>query len=200
MATFRSFTEFDNEWFNHSLLCRAIIDVGGQVLRDVLAREIPPKDIYQKLKMKNFKMTPANRKILMSASTLHSYQEFDITLLYSIIRSLCPLLVPTAGWGSAKVTSTSETNVGDDIERINIMRNQIVAHPSSTRVSDSDFKKYWHVLRDVMVRMDRWFDGQSNYNEMLNSIESYRYMAEAHEREKIESEKEKQGVHGKYQN
>ena len=55
------------------------------------------------------------------------YGGFDATLFYSLIRNLmCPsVAVPSNGWGK-QPTSMSQTTIGDDVERMRELRNNVM--------------------------------------------------------------------------
>lgn len=47
----------------------------------------------------------------------------------------------------------TETTVGDDIERIRLIRNKLFGHISRPAISENDFKKDWCIISDICSRM-----------------------------------------------
>ncbi|VDH98267.1 Hypothetical predicted protein [Mytilus galloprovincialis] len=76
---------------------------------------------------------------------------FDITLLYKLIRNtIKPLSPPTRGWSSQPLPG--DLTEEDDLERIRFNRN-ILAHNTELKLTDSDFNKFWTDLSKAIVRL-----------------------------------------------
>lgn len=98
------------------------------------------------------------------------YNEFDVTLLYKLIRNLCPTLAPTKGWG--KDPADSDTQIGDDIERLRVFRNNNI-HEVSSKISDNDFEIIWKKLKFVLQRIRNHMASKgykANYEENITKI------------------------------
>lgn len=106
---------------------------------------------------------------------LPDYSKFDVTLLYTLIRNLCPSLKPTQGWGSEP--NNTDKKIGDDIERLRLFRNNFYAHADSTEISDSDFNNLWKNLQSVIQRIEIYTKTWSttNYEQELSRIKSCRF-------------------------
>lgn len=48
----------------------------------------------------------------------------------------------------------TETTVGDDIERIRIIRNNLFGHISTPAVPENEFEEHWSTISDICTRMD----------------------------------------------
>uniref|UniRef100_K1QMU3 Uncharacterized protein n=1 Tax=Magallana gigas TaxID=29159 RepID=K1QMU3_MAGGI len=106
----------------------------------------------------------------LSPPAIPDYSNFDVTLLYKLIRNLCPSLEPTQGWG--KDPADTDIQIGDDIERLRIFRNNIVRH-SSSEISDSDFEICLKELRSVLQRIQNHMTSKGynvNYEEKMTNI------------------------------
>ena len=141
-------------------MCRAVVDLGGNILRDCLYYHIKPSVVLQDvLASRYFKKHPLNphqMAILGNASAKGDYSECDITLLYSLLRNLtpsCSVLRPTTGWGKVPVAA-GDLTLGDDIERIREIRNEIYGHVASTELSDALYNDKMKELQDICTRMD----------------------------------------------
>lgn len=90
-------------------------------------------------------------KCYLKPPAVPDYSKFDVTLLYTLIRNLCPLLRPTQGWGNEP--QPKDTQLGDDIERLRLFRNNYYAHAVSKAISDIKFKILWQNLKTVINRI-----------------------------------------------
>lgn len=105
-------------------------------------------------------------------------------LLYTLIRNLCPSLTPTQGWGNEPMDT--DTEIGDDIERLRLFRNSY-AHGEFTEISDNEFRTLWIDIKDVSERIqtftEKW--SQYNYKEELLKIESKKFGYDDRDRYKL---------------
>ena len=141
-------------------ICRAVEDLGGDILRDCLYFHIkPPVVLHYVNESSYFKNHPLNQQqmtILGTASITGDYSGCDITLMYTLLQNLAPtssLLHPTAGWGKVPVAAEYIT-LGDDIERIRDIRNEIYDHVVSTDLSDAIYNSKMKELQNICIRMD----------------------------------------------
>ena len=146
-------------------MCRAVVDLGGDILRDCLYYQIKPAMVLNYvLASRYFKKHPLNTNqmaVLGNASARGDYSECDITLLYSLLRNLTPTssaLCPTAGWGKVPV-AVGDLTLGDDIERIREIRNEIYGHVATTELSDALYNDKLKELQDICSRMDKGHAG-----------------------------------------
>ena len=153
-------TAKENE--NYARLSRAIVDLMTFMLREILTLYILPTDIegnalpFGSTKLKNLRTEQWD--LIHKAST-NGYVDFDITLLYALLRNLCTSVQkPSTKWGRNDLPKSNELTLGDDIERIRIVKNCLKSHTPTTELNDSEFEDYWKILRDVCVRMDLLFN------------------------------------------
>nr|XP_022316097.1 tripartite motif-containing protein 2-like [Crassostrea virginica] len=156
MATSVSSTGSDEDRTRFFRLSLVIIDELTQILRDLLQNEVPPTQILKKV-MKVKHLTKTLRKdqiaIITNANT-NGYQEFDIPLLYSLLRNVCQNITPPSqGWGVSSMPSSNEVTVGDDIERIRLIRNKLFGHISEAAISETEFKEHWLIISDICMRL-----------------------------------------------
>ncbi|XP_062602236.1 probable serine/threonine-protein kinase pats1 [Saccostrea cucullata] len=147
-------------------------DVLNQAYRDILESEVPPSDIENKVnslsskERKNLKLNPDQEDLLKKAkNTL--YKEFDISFTYKIIRNICLTIPkPTKGkWGEEP--TAAEVTVGDDIERIRLIRNRLAAHVSSASTPQKEFNDTWLMMSDICQRLEA-FTGKIYLAELNN--------------------------------
>lgn len=83
---------------------------------------------------------------------------------------MCPTLAPTKGWG--KDPADSDTQIGDDIERLRVFRNNNI-HEVSSKISDNDFEIIWKKLKFVLQRIRNHMASKgykANYEENITKI------------------------------
>ena len=80
-----------------------------------------------------------------------SSEKFDITLLMVLLRNICGLTPPAAGWDA--LPSPTDVNCEDDLARIKYYRNTVYGHAAQASVDDANFNDYWMKIRDTLVRL-----------------------------------------------
>ena len=147
---------------NYARLCRLLVDVGSQVLRETFDIIYPPKDlpkvlsnpavhsILQPLRLKKV-LSQLQWSKLYPSRSLVSSKDFDITLLISLLRNICGLTPPATGWDHLPL-ATDVTREAD-IARVKYYRNEIYGHTSQASVDDATFGTCWKDIRDALVRL-----------------------------------------------
>ena len=85
---------------NFSRLARLLLDVGTEVLRDVLWKEIPKNQLENKVQQNagTLKFLKKQRPDLFQKKPLDP-TEFDISLLVALLTNICPnIKAPSTGW------------------------------------------------------------------------------------------------------
>ncbi|XP_062593388.1 uncharacterized protein LOC134254867 [Saccostrea cucullata] len=147
-------------------------DVLNQAYRDVLEWEIHPSLVYNKVKTSSiYKTLRSDQEDLLTKATSSGYKNFDISLIYMLIRNICSMIPkPTKGkWGGKNMPAAGEMRLGDDVERIRIIRNSLTAHVSSASTSQTEFDDTWLMMTHICQRLEK-FTGKK-YLDDLNSIQ-----------------------------
>ena len=144
---------------NFSRLCQLLVDKGGDALRDALHAIHPPstlaavlnaqKSALQKIKYKV--ITDKQWNLLFPTSGMPDSKSFDITLLTILLRNICGLSPPAAGWNATP--PAGDTSISDDIVRIKMFRNDIYGHIPSTQMDDTMFEKLWQEISKPLIRL-----------------------------------------------
>ncbi|KAL3888688.1 hypothetical protein ACJMK2_001052, partial [Sinanodonta woodiana] len=104
------------EHMNHARLCVALVTVCGNAMRDVLSTHVPPPytDISQAILANKPKLTSKQGKQgkgllnkdqiklvfpAFQSNTTGKVDQFDLTLLYTLIRNISTVPAPGRGWG-----------------------------------------------------------------------------------------------------
>lgn len=159
---------------NFACLLFVCVDFMKLPLIDILANEIAPRDLYDKIKRSPLVTTlrPVQKKIcFIPKPNEPDYCKFDVSLLYTLIRNLgSSSLIPTRGW-TIKTPTDSETKIGDDIVRFNQLRNTI-AHATSAKIGENVFNDIWENLKIVVGRMQTFNNCSTRYEQKLSEIKT----------------------------
>ena len=151
------------ETTNYARLCVLLVDVSSQVLRGTFDRirphgrldtvlGTPPTSDTLKSLLKRKVLNPSQWSILYPAiKSSVSSEKFDITLLMVLLRNICGLTPPAAGWDA--LPSPTDVNCEDDLARIKYYRNTVYGHAAQASVDDANFNDYWMKIRDTLVRL-----------------------------------------------
>ena len=151
---------------NFFRLVRLIVDVGSEVLRDVLLHVIEPDTLDNVLQTNRHiidNLYYGRQRVLFDneynilTETPTNPHKFDITLLVKTFRNICPsvcpnLIPPKYDWSPQSPPGPNDTRLADDIHRLRDIRNSIFAHITSTKVTDDEFQDLWAEIRAVISR------------------------------------------------
>ena len=77
--------------------------------------------------------------------------DFDISLLYKLLRSICSLTAPVTGWN--KLPNSNDHSREAAIVRIRCLRNTLHGHNERMEVTDADFEKLWMEISEAFLRI-----------------------------------------------
>ena len=144
-----------NEQTNYARLCRVVIDVCSGILRCVLSFFMVPSCLRQAAtNCAALNNLNEEQWQMIHLAKIEGYKNFDITLLYTLLRNLnlSGLSPPTNGWG--RQPGMTSASLADDIERIHTLRNEIYGHKSSIKLSNQDLEQAMTILSYMCGRMD----------------------------------------------
>ena len=149
--------------------------MGSEALRDAFDRIIPPQDLQKHLKeyqVRDRLQSLRKQRILTSkqwgqlypdrASSVSS-KHFDPTLLMVLLRTVCQLTPPTAGWDAPP--HAADISCEADIARVRYFMNTVLDHADKTRVGDEVFVNYCENIREMLVRL-----GGARYGVAMDKI------------------------------
>ena len=155
-----------DEKANFQRLTRLLMRGGLALLREVFDNIHPPASLpavlgTNKVHLQNLRTTTGNkvltyaeRKCLYNPHGPGTYgksAEFDISILYKLLRSICSLTAPVTGWD--KLPNSADPSREADIVRIRCYRNKIYSHDRLMQVTDADFEKLWMDISDALLRI-----------------------------------------------
>ena len=166
---------FTKETTNFIRLCRLIVDIGTQALRDTFDAFHPPSTLHKALAGNEGKLRILRASKVINATqwgtlfpvdpSLVSSAHFDITLLMVLLRKLCGLPPPAKGWD--KLPAETEVRREADIARVKYYRNTVYGHAECASVDDAAFNAYWGDIRDTLVRL-----GGVKYKTAIDKLET----------------------------
>ncbi|KXJ05737.1 uncharacterized protein LOC110232539 [Exaiptasia diaphana] len=169
---------------NYTKLCRLLYHGGSKAVRSEFDKRCPSlvtvltKEHPNLLKLKKPKGRVLNNDqwSKLYPAALADSSNFDITLLFVLLRNICGLVKPATGWDV--LPPSTDNSLEANLVRIKYYRNQVVAHNSSAEVDDVDFEKYWKEISAALVSLGlQQYDidalkstplGVDNYNQLLD--------------------------------
>ena len=149
---------------NGNKLSRLLIDGGTTVLRNVFDHYHPPANLAANLSSKRIHsiLTKLRHRNILNGSqwdklfpppgggTPNSIN-FDITLLFLLLRNICGLHPPLSGWD--RMPPVSDTSFEANLARIKYYRNELYGHVTTTGIQTSVFDVKWQEVSFVLVSL-----------------------------------------------
>lgn len=147
--------ESTRETTNFARVARIILGPCTSVLRDILKKEIPPFGFHHTVntffansdKHKKSTISETQKQLVLKGK----YSEFDITLLYYLLRNVCSIPQHTNLWGN--VPNQVDRSVSANTERMRILRNEY-GHTTDFFLSDSDFEQKWKDIFQIVKELE----------------------------------------------
>ena len=149
---------------NGNKLSRLLIDGGTTVLKNIFDYYHPPANLAANLSSKHINSILTklrHRKILNGSQwdklfpppgggTPNSIN-FDITLLFLLLRNICGLHPPLSGWD--RMPPVSDTSREANLARIKCYRNELYGHVTTTGIQTSVFDVKWQEVSCILVSL-----------------------------------------------
>ena len=151
---------------NFQRLSRLLIAGGTSVLREVFDFIYPPSTLPAALNnpavkalLKGTRLTKPQRDCLYPAPGRYGKSsDFDITLLFCLLRQICGLPSPPLGWN--KLPATADQTMSDDLARVKFYRNTVYGHVShAMEISDDQFNDLWAEISGALIRLANHISG-----------------------------------------
>ena len=145
---------------NFQRLARLLISGGTVLLREVFDVKCPPSNLPATLQnpateklLKAAKLTKPQWDCLYpSAGTYGKSTDFDITLLFRLLRTVCGLTPPVTGWDA--LPASTDDSLEADLARIKYYRNSMYGHVTENmEISDDEFSVRWREVSEALVRV-----------------------------------------------
>ena len=184
---------------NYAQLCQILVTMGSGVLRETFDRIIPPQNLQKHLKdvqVHDTLQSLRKQRIFTSkhwgqlypyrASSVSS-EHFDPTLLMVLLRRVCELTPPTAGWDAPP--PVADTSREADLARLRYFMNTVLEHADQACVSDAVFVDYCEKIRGMLLRL-----GGAGYGDAMDKIMNQKMdpITENHYKELLKQWKKKE--------
>ena len=149
---------------NGNKLSRLLIDGGTTVLRNIFDSHHPPANLAANLSSRHIHPILTrlrHRNILNGVQWDKLFPppgggppnsiNFDITLLFLLLRNICGLHPPLSGWD--RMPPASDTSFEANLARIKYYRNELYGHVTTTGIQTSVFDVKWQEVSSVLVSL-----------------------------------------------
>lgn len=144
---------------NGTRLSRLLVDKGTEAMRQTFDNIHPPATLATVLNAKVTQLQKIRYKIINKSQWDELYppagnpnsKNFDITLLVILLRNICSLLNPAAGWNT--MPPNVDRSVEANIVRIKLFRNEVYAHVVATEVDDAKFEYLWQEISKALIEL-----------------------------------------------
>ena len=143
---------------NFDRIARLLVCGGKDLLREVFDSIHPPSMLPVVL---NHPLTKSQlywlnqqeqKRLYPSPGAYGKSVEFDITLLYKLLKTICNLPTPAhTGWNNCP--NPSDRSLSADLARIRFYRNEICHSINNMEIDDANFLFYWGEISGAIVRM-----------------------------------------------
>ena len=103
--------------------------------------------------LKNAKLTTPELNCLYPSPGLYGKStDFDITLTFRLLRTICNLTPPpVTGWD--KLPNSTDHSLEADLARVKYHRNDVYGHSKTMDVSDTEFVDLWREISEALLRI-----------------------------------------------
>ena len=145
---------------NFQRVARLLIGGGTTILREIFDLRCPPislptilKNPATKNQLKYARLTKPQWDCLYPSPGVYGKSaEFDVTLLFKLLRTICSLSPPVTGW-DALPTSTDHSLTAD-LTRIKYYRNSVYGHvEQNMEITEEEFPLLWQEISEALIRI-----------------------------------------------
>ena len=145
---------------NFQRVARLLISGGTTLLREIFDQICPPSNLPTKLQnpaterqLRAANLTRPQRDCLFPSPGVYGKStDFDITLLFRLLKTICNLACPTTGWDALPM-STDHSLVAD-LVRIKYYRNSVYGHVNEKmEIAEDEFPQLWQEIRGALLRI-----------------------------------------------
>ena len=149
-----------SEKTNFQRITRLLISGGTSLLREIFDSIHPPSHLPKilsnpvtKNQLKSGKLTrPQWHCLCPSPGVYGKSADFDVTLLFRLLRTICNLAPPVTGWDA--LPASTDHRLTADIARIKYYRNSVYGHVNQgMEITDDEFPTLWQEISEALVRI-----------------------------------------------
>ena len=145
---------------NFQRITRLLISGGTSLLRETFDSICPPSNLptilsnpVTKNQLKAAKLTmPQWHCLCPSPGVYGKSADFDVTLLFRLLRTICNLTPPSTGWDALPLSA--DHSLTADVARMKYYRNSVYGHVGQgMAIRDSEFLTLWKEISEALVRI-----------------------------------------------
>ena len=145
---------------NFHRVTRLLISGGTTLLRETFDLICPPSRLPAILKnpttekqLRSAKLSKPQWDCLYPTPGVYGQStDFDVTLLFRLLRTICNLIPPVLGWDA--LPAPTDHSLSDDLARIKYYRNSIYGHVNQNmEITDDAFPLLWREISGTLVRV-----------------------------------------------
>ena len=145
---------------NFQRVTRLLIGGGSALLRDIFDLRCPPSNLPTILKnpatkkqLKYAKLTKPQWDCLYPSPGVYAESaEFDVSLLFRLLRTICSLSPPATGWDA--LPASTDHSLTADLVRIKYYRNSVYSHVNQNmEITDHEFPLLWQEISEALIRV-----------------------------------------------
>ena len=149
-----------SEKTNFQRITRLLISGGTSLLREIFDSIYPPSHLPKilsnpvtKNQLKSAKLTmPQWHCLCPSPGVYGKSADFDVTLLFRLLRTICNLAPPVTGWDA--LPASTDHSLTADIARIKYYRNSVYGHVNQgMEITEDEFPTLWLEISEALVRI-----------------------------------------------
>ena len=107
-----------------------------------------------------------------SRGTFGKSVDFDITLTFRLLRTICNLTEPLTGWNG--LPNSSDHSLEADLVRIKYYRNSVYGHNQTMEITDSVFRDLWKEISEALLRIAGSINNEKK-DEWKKAIDEFLY-------------------------
>ena len=148
------------EKVNFQRVARLLISGGTTLLREIFDQLCPPSNLPTTLKnpatekaLRSAKLTKPQWDCLYPSTGVYGKSvDFDVTLLFRLLRTICNLFPPSTGWND--LPASTDHSLAADLVRIKFYRNSVYGHVSQCmEITDDRFLRLWQDISEALLRI-----------------------------------------------
>lgn len=158
---------------NLARVLRIILGPCTDLLRALTMKEITKSNLKNKVQsyIVKSRLPPINHQ-QMQVIYGENYLEFDIEILYFLLRYISGIKPHNNQWGSNP--SPDDRSVSANVERILLMQNAYYLHYKDLSISDTVFDEIWKVINRIVMELEGSLGSTTDYQ---NSLIELRFLA-----------------------
>lgn len=162
------------ETTNLARVARIILGPCTDALRAVLKKEMLPAALSLNVKvfmanLPKYTKPPISKTQLQQINS-RDYSNFDIPLLYVILRNICSIPEHRLKWGNKP--SRTDRSVSANIERIRLVRNEYYGHATHFAIQDTEFINQWKELFLIVIELEAYIGSSTDFQDAVTEIKS----------------------------